>query len=141
VLAVALLGVPVHSAIASTASPRAPVLGAKNFVPSGSGWGQAHPRMIHNGGAPSGMVRHIRWSHWGANRAIGRGKIPLYRPGGGYYRKMGRIVLRAQRLGHCRGQGRRAYTRLYVRSARRPGGPVSKRWHPWSSGGDICRWG
>ena len=139
VLAVALLGVTVHSVTASAASQRAPVLGSKNFAPYGSGWGKAHLRLIHNGGSPSGSARHIRWTHWGANRAVGRGKTPLYKPGGGYYRKMGKIVLRAQRLGHCGKSGLRAYTRMYARTARKPGGTVSKRWHPWSPGANICR--
>ena len=72
---------------------------------------------------------------------LGSKNTPLYKPGGGYYRKMGRIVLRAQRLGHCGQGGRRAYTRMHARSARKPGGPVSKRWHPWSPDANICRWG
>ena len=116
-----------------------PVLGKRNFAgPGTSGFGTAHPRYIHNGGSPSGSADRIRWSRWGARRAIGRGVTPLYRPGGGYYRRPGKIVFRARRLGRCNQGGRLAYTRLRFRSARRPGGPVVGPFRPWT-GGNICR--
>jgi hypothetical protein len=116
----------------------APVLGKRNFVPGTSGFGTAHPRFIHNGGSPSGSADHIRWTRWGANRAIGRGVTPLFKPGGGFYRRPGKIVLRARRLGRCSQGGRLAYTRLRSRSARKPGGPLVGPFRPWL-GGNICR--
>ena len=110
------------------------------MAPYGKGWGRAHPRRIDNGGVPSGIVFRIRWRHWGANRAIGRGKTYLYKPRGGYYNRPGRIKLRAQRLGRCKSGGRLAYTRLKIRIARKPGGPVAGPWRGWTGGGgNICR--
>src|ERR671914_1953130 len=37
------------------------VLGSKTFAPFGTGWGTAKPRLIHNGGVPSGSAWKIRW--------------------------------------------------------------------------------
>ena len=126
------------TAEASTRVANAPVLGAKGFSAGhGYGWGTAHPRSISNGGAPAGFVYRIGWQHWGAKRAFGYGKTPILRPSGGYYRNLGRIVLRAQRLGRC--GGHRAYTRMYFREVRKPGGPLGT-WHAWAwPGGNICR--
>jgi len=115
-----------------------PVLGAKGFsAGQGWGWGTAHPRSISNGGDPGGVVYRIAWRNWGAKRALGYGKIPIFKPTGGYYSRLGRIVLRAQRLGRC--GGHRAYTRMYVRSVRKPGGPLGT-WHAWTwRSANICR--
>jgi len=123
---------------ASATVAKVPVLGAKGFSAGhGYGWGTAHPRSISNGGDPSGFVYRIAWRHWGANRAIGYGKTPILKPTGGYYSSLGRITLRAQRLGRC--GGHRAYTRMYFRGVRKPGGPLG-RWQGWSwMGGNICR--
>jgi hypothetical protein len=124
---------------AQSAQQGVTVLGSARFLaPYGAGSGTAHPHRIDNGGSPSGIGFHIHWSHWGANRAIGHGSTSLHKPGGGYYRRPGRIVLR-QRLSSC-GNGRRAYTRLQFKLAHRPGSPVSGRWHGWTSRSDnICR--
>jgi len=122
---------------AQSAQRGVPVLGsARHYAPYAKGFGTAHPRKIDNGGVPNGIVFRIRWRHWGANRAIGRGMTYLYKPRGGYYRRAGRIVLRAQRLGSC-GNGRPAYTLLKARTARRPRVPVSGPWRTWGS--HLCR--
>jgi hypothetical protein len=115
-----------------------PVLGsASHFAPVGQGWGTAHPRHVTNGGAPSGAVSKLQWRHWGDDTAIGRGVTWLLRPGGGYYARPGRVVLRATGLGTCP-DGTAAYTRLEFRVAHRPGGPVGRHWRPWAGDGDIC---
>jgi hypothetical protein len=115
-----------------------PVLGSpSHLAPTGKGWGRAHPGYLFNGGDPSGEVAKIKWRHWGKPTATGRGVTWLLRPGGGYYARPGRIVLRAERLGSCP-DGTTAYTRLKFRVAHRPGGPVGKRWHRWAGTGDIC---
>ena len=132
---------PTNSAAETETLGRVPVLGARSFMaPYGEGWGTAHPRRIDNGGVPSGIVSRIRWRHWGADRAFGRGLTSIYRPRGGYYKRPGRIVLRAQRLARCRSGGRPAYTRLRYRIVRRPGGPIVGPWRSWASRpGNICR--
>lgn len=40
----------------------------------GTGWGKVRPAEIFNGGDPTGLVTHIRWSSWGGNTAQGTGK-------------------------------------------------------------------
>lgn len=131
---------PVNATAVATAGAE-PVLGARSFMaPYGRGWGRAHPRRIDNGGVPSGIVFRIRWRHWGADRAVGRGLTYIYKPRGGYYKQPGRIVLRAQRLASCRSGGRPAYTRLRFRNVRKPGGPIVGSWRGWTGGtGNICR--
>jgi hypothetical protein len=111
------------------------VLGGKSYMPHGSGWGTEKPKAIFNGGAPSGAVDHIRWSHWGGRVATGRGRIALYKPGGGYYAKRGAIKLRAYAIGPC--GGHRAYTRLSISVPDRPGGPFGP-WQPWAGDSTIC---
>jgi hypothetical protein len=130
------------NAAAEVAGPRAAaVLGARSFMaPYGRGWGTAHPRRIDNGGVPSGIVFRIRWRHWGADRAVGRGLTYIYKPRGGYYKRPGRIILRAQRMDRCANGGRTAYTRLRFRNVRKPGGPIVGPWRGWTGGtGNICR--
>lgn len=125
-------------AVVEAAAPAAPRLGhRRHYAPYGKGWGRVSPRVVFNGGAPSGLAKQVQWRRWGAARPVGTGKIALYRPEGGYYERPGRIKLRAQRLGEC---GRTpAYTRLVFKVAERPGEPVSGRWRPWAGGGSICR--
>jgi len=126
----------------STSSPtpkvnRDLVLGSKNLVSYGIGWGTAHPRLIFNGGDPSGGARHLEWRDWGAPVAYARGLAVIPRPGGNFYPKLGRIELRAWGLGRCAQRGPRAYTRLLAREAP-PGGPLSG-WEPWSGWRSICK--
>ena len=114
-----------------------PVLGAKAFAaPYGEGWGTAEPTEIFNGGDPSGSVRNIKWSGWGNPTAIGYGLNPIFKPHGGYYRKLARIELRATALGKCGKQA--AYTKLEVRIPKKPGGKLGK-WFSWSGAKTICK--
>lgn len=56
------------------ASTVVPVLGRPVGVfVHGTGWGKAKPTEIFNGGDPTGLVTHIRWSSWGGNTASGTG--------------------------------------------------------------------
>jgi hypothetical protein len=56
------------------ASAAIPVLGrpAGDFA-HGTGWGKVRPAEIFNGGDPTGLVTHIRWSGWGAGSITGTG--------------------------------------------------------------------
>jgi hypothetical protein len=111
------------------------VLGSKDFATHGWGWGSAHPNSIFNGGDPSGLVKHIRWKQWGEEVAIGFGLNALFKPSGGYYRRLARVKLRASRIRRCR--GRRAYTKLMIRFPRHPGGRLGP-WRLWSGVDSIC---
>src|ERR1700754_4959985 len=106
-----------------------PLLGSKQFAePFGAGFGHPEPEVIFNGGDPSGEVSEIHWRSWGGPIAIGlqghptfraHGRTPIFRPKGGYYRKLGRVELRANKLGKC--AGKPAYTLLEIRAPKRPG--------------------
>jgi len=113
------------------------VLGKKHVVQYGIGWGTAHPRVIFNGGDPSGGARHLKWRSWGAPIAYARGIATIQHPGGNFYPKPGVIELRASHIGRCTPHGPRAYTHLDAREAVRPGGPLSG-WGAWSSWKSIC---
>lgn len=114
------------------------ILGKKNLLRSGVGWGTAHPRLIFNGGDPSGKAWHLTWRDWGAETAYARGLAWIPRPGGNYYRKPGVIELRASRLGRCTRHGPRASTFLQAREAVRPGGPLS-HWFVWGGWKSTCK--
>lgn len=132
-VAVALLALPAAGAGAAPA----PVLGAAGFAgPYGEGWGTVRPGTIFNGGDPSGSVSDIHWDSWGGPTAIGWGRNPIFKPGGGYYAHPVAIKLKAGALGHC--GSRRAYTRLSFRAPKRPGGPLGP-WQLWSGASTICR--
>src|SRR6201996_535522 len=110
---------------AASAAAANPTLGAKAFAaPYGKGFGTAEPKEIFNGGDPSGSVRSIKWSGWGNPSAIGYGPNPIFKPHGGYYRKLARVELRATALGKCGAQA--AYTKLEIRAPRKPGGKLGK---------------
>jgi hypothetical protein len=113
------------------------VLGKKHLLAYGIGWGTAHPRLIFNGGDPSGKAWHLRWRNWGAPSASARGLTWIFRPKGGYYRKPGAIELRASRIGRCTPHGPRAYTRLRARVAVRPGGHLT-HWFAWGGWKSTC---
>ncbi len=118
--------------------PAGVVLGNGAFAPNGQGWGEFMPSTVFNGGDPTGLATHIRWRHWGHRLATGKGVTSIYKPGGGYYRRKGRIDLRASRIGICEAGGPRAYRRLMVRIPARPGGPLGK-WFLWSGARDLCQ--
>lgn len=102
------------------------------------GWGTAHPRVIYNGGVPSGKAWHLHWTNWGRQATTAHGLTWLYRPNGGYYARPGAIELRAYRLARCTTGGRPAYTRLSARVATRPGGPLG-HWFAWGGWRTLCR--
>jgi hypothetical protein len=137
-LAALLVVIALTAIVAASAGAAAnPVLGAKAFTaPYGEGFGTAEPSAIFNGGDPSGEVTKIGWTGWGNPAAIGYGLNPIFKPGGGYYRKPARIELRATDLGKCGSQA--AYTRLEIRVPRHPGGKLGK-WLLWSGAKTICR--
>jgi hypothetical protein len=120
----------------AVASSEAPVLGLKRFAPNGDGFGTVKPRRIFNGGDASGLIKRIHWHHWGSD--IARGLHPIFKPGGGYYRKPSHSRLKAYDLGHCAGSHRRAYRRLKVRDQKRPGGPLG-HWYLWSGARNLCK--
>ncbi len=111
------------------------VLGSKAFAPNGWGWGTSRPKSIFNGGDPSGMVTHIRWRSWGGPAATGFGRNPIFKPKGGYYRRLARVELRAEDIGSCK--GRRAYRQLSVRAPSHPGGKLG-HWQSWAGATSIC---
>jgi hypothetical protein len=131
-LAVALLGAGVASAAGSV------VIGSARFAPNGSGWGTTKPRKLDNGGVPSGIAFHLKWTSWGGNVARGHGKTYGYKPQGGYYRRPVRIKLRAHHLGSCKADGTRAYRRLTARVQKRPGGAFGRPFL-WSGQRNLCR--
>jgi hypothetical protein len=139
--AAALLSIPAQTTVA--VGQPVPVLGAHRHLGhlGGIGWGTAHPRQLSNGGDGTGHIHRIHWKTWGAERAFGHGMVGALRPRGGPFRRLVRIRLRAQLLGHCPGLTRPAYRRLYVRVALRPGAPVGPHWHLWGPprNGHICQ--
>jgi len=137
---------PVFREIADTVRPKeaqsqplALVLGAKDFVNSGIGWGTARPSTVHNGGSPSGMIKNIRWASWGGATAEGRGETFVYDPGGGYAEELAPIRLRAHEIGNCGPSGPPAYRQLSVSRAAYPGDPFEP-WERWSGVPDLCKW-
>lgn len=136
---VAALAIPTLGTRAAGSAANAPVvLGKKHVVQYGIGWGTAHPRTIFNGGDPGGRAWRLKWRSWGAPIADARGLASIPHPGGNYYAKPGLIELRASRIGRCTPRGPRAYTRLRVREAVRPGGPLT-RWSRWGGWTSICK--
>ncbi len=134
-LGICLVGASLANAEESMKT-EAPVLGSKQFSePYGAGFGHAEPEVIFNGGDPSGEVSEIHWRGWGGPVAIGYGREPLFRPKGGYYRKLGRVELRANKLGRC--AGKPAYTLLEIRAPKHPGGNLTG-WQLWSGAKTIC---
>jgi hypothetical protein len=114
------------------------VLGSKKFAPYGKGFGKVKPRIVFNGGVPSGLVRKVKWSRWGEPVALGHGRGSQYKPDGGYYKKPVGVRFRAQKLGKCRGSRRQAYTQLRFQAQRKPGGKYGA-WMYWSGSTSICR--
>jgi hypothetical protein len=124
---------------ATPAKPPAPavVLGSKNFMPGGEGWGTAQPARIFNGGDPIGLVTHIRWSNWGQSAAFGTGLNAIFKPGGGYYSQLVTIRLRAYDIGACTPGGPRAYLKLSIQAPEGPGGPLRPP-AAWAEAPSLC---
>ena len=142
-VAVGVAGLCVFSstAFASRDGNKVVVLGSKSFygVPPNNaiGWGTAHPKIIFNGGDPSGRVWEISWKHWGAAATLGYGLTWIPTPNGGYYGTPVHIELRASSFGRCTPSGPVAYRKLEVRGPSRPGGRLGS-WGNWSFTGTIC---
>ncbi|HEX7278301.1 MAG TPA: hypothetical protein VF255_01640 [Solirubrobacterales bacterium] len=135
------LALAAPSVVADTADPHRPlgtsvVLGGVVYGGDyGEGWGVERPDTIYNGGVPSGLISKVHWSSWGGAVARGRGRHPIYKPRGGYYRHPVVAQLKAIRIGTC--EGRDAYLKLLIREPRRPGGPLGP-WYSWSGPQTIC---
>jgi hypothetical protein len=131
------------AAVASSARPTVthtvvPVLGSKKFeLPSGSGFGTAHPKKINNGGDPSGIAFHLVWASWGSATSTATGKTYVPKKTSGFYAHPGRIKFRASDLGSCTANGPLAYRHLRARVAA-PGKSFG-HWFSWSDTKTICR--
>lgn len=113
-----------------------PVLGGVVYgAPTGHGWGSPHPKFIYNGGDASGSISEVHWSAWGGPVAHGRGRHPIFKPRGGYYRRPVVALLKATDLGRC--EGHPAYLRLLIREPRHPGGSLGP-WRSWAGPQTIC---
>ena len=65
---------PPPSATAPATSAATPVLGRLvGIFARGTGFGQARPAEIYNGGDPTGLVTKISWPSWGGATATGTG--------------------------------------------------------------------
>ncbi len=109
-IALAVAASVIALAPAATAAS-APTLG-RSWAPSQQGYGHVAPRTIFNGGDPTGLVKRVRWSHWGAARAIGHGIGDWVWPGqsvaAGSTAVAATVV--AWDLGSC--HGKRAYRKI-----------------------------
>ena len=138
-LACAVLLVVASSVPGASAGSPAPVLGKWKVTGTYAvGWGAAHPSLIYNGGDPSGKAWNLHWADWGAAATTAYGLTWGFRPNGGYFTKPVAIEMRAYRLGQCTPGGPPAYTRLSVRVATRPGGPLG-HWYAWGGWHTTCR--
>jgi hypothetical protein len=88
-----------------------PTLGRK-WASAQHGYGEIKPTKIDNGGDPTGLVWHVRWSRWGQRRAVGRGLAYFQWPGLGVAdgTVAAPAVVVAYDLGSCR--GRLAYRKI-----------------------------
>lgn len=130
--------VKVPSPIAGEASGRDPiVLGGEEYAePYGKGWGEERPGAVSNGGASaSGEMTDISWDSWGRSVALGRGRLPLPKPTGGYYPEAVFVRIKASETGSC--EGKRAYLQFSIRFPERPGGPLGS-WQPWAGSANVC---
>ena len=132
-----LLAVPPMAPAASRAGGRV-VLGSKNYLPYGEGWGSVRPHRISNGGDLSGLITHVHWRSWGGKVARGRGLNSIFKPRGGYYNHPVYIKLKATNKGRCTAGGPVAYRRLLFRSPKKPGGHLGP-WRLWSGQHTICK--
>jgi hypothetical protein len=124
---------------ARTARATQIILGSRNsFGPYGRGWGAPHPALLDNDGDPSGHAWYIHWANWGTAVARGSGRIYFLGPKRGSGYRIGRLQLRATRIGRCSPDGPSAYTRLEVRVAELKYGSFS-RWQLWNGRANLCR--
>lgn len=127
----------VAGATAAQAPAATVVLGSKDFMPGGKGWGARQPEEIFNGGDPSGRVTHIHWTNWGQRVALGTGLNAIFKPGGGYYAQLVTVRLRASDIGACARGGLAAYRKLSIQAPERPGGPLRAP-AAWAEAPNLC---
>ena len=66
----------------STAGDDVPTLGQPvGLFANGEGFGEMKAATIFNGGDPTGLLTHVRWSSWGTSRAFGSGTSEYLGPG------------------------------------------------------------
>jgi hypothetical protein len=119
-------------------TPGQPVLGSKVFIPRiGVGWGTYQPKVIFNGGDPSGRVQAITWSYWGQPDAYGYGTTYIFKPTGGYYPDGVTAELRAYDLGRCTPNGPLTYRLLDARVPSAPGAKLGQ-WFVWDHVSSLC---
>lgn len=70
-----------NAGLASRASQGLRLGRLAGFLVEGSGWGEVKPPTIFNGGDPTGLVSHIRWTSWGGPEAVGTGVSDWVGPG------------------------------------------------------------
>ena len=106
VAATLVSAVPAFGAAVAT-----PTLG-RIWAPNQSGYGEIKPSRIFNGGDPTGLIRHVRWTRWGQKRAVGSGIAYWVWPGLGVADGTiaSRAVVVAYDLGRC--HGKPAYLRI-----------------------------
>src|SRR5690242_5464978 len=63
------LGSGPGNSVSSPPKPAAPTLGT-TWAPSQQGYGEVRPRVIFNGGDPTGLVQNISWTSWGGEQAL-----------------------------------------------------------------------
>lgn len=117
--------------------PAGVTIGIEGLWVTGRGWGSIRPRVLSTGGVPSGTISGIRWRRWGRGTAYGRGYTSIYRPGGGYYRRLGRIRLRATHKRSCGPGGQSVYSSLRISPVKRPGGRYA-RWFYFAGIRNLC---
>jgi hypothetical protein len=108
-----------------------PITLGNSSSPNQRGYGESHPRVIFNGGDPSGLVNDIHWTHWGSRRATGWGRGLFVWPGltvAEGLRTRARVV--AFHLGSC--EGHASYDALEWFFPR-----YHERFHPGEYG-EIC---
>jgi hypothetical protein len=99
---------PASAAPASSPAPPAapvPVLGRLAGVfAQGSGFGQARPVKIFNGGDPTGLVTQMTWKSWGAPQATASGTAEWVGPGQSVATGTAQpVTVVAFKLGTCHG--------------------------------------
>lgn len=89
---------------AVSAGATTPVLG-QAWSTGQDGYGEARPQRIFNGGDPTGLVTNIKWSRWGAKKAIGWGRGTFVWPGRSAAEgRHARARVVAYHLGECNGK-------------------------------------
>jgi hypothetical protein len=93
------------TAVTAAAGGAVPVLGRLAGVfDRGTGFGQARPAKIFNGGDPTGLVTKITWHSWGGPQATGSGTSEYVGPGRSVATGTAQpVTIVAFKLGTCHG--------------------------------------